>query len=937
VQTGFSRIYKMTLGSGVVLSLPIALLVAWYVWAAWADVDRYRRAQKDPPPLDAELFQIALHDQLSRDWRRFDLPSRPADSTLRTMEISLNRENLDLLAATRKKKDGAAGYADAVVRVGKSTYPVKVRYRGGQHWHWIGTQQSMKVRVEGDLIDGTRVFNLLNDVTPFGLEEEIVLDYAREAGLLTPEYFPVWVRLNNSDMGVYRYEAQPEEGLLRRHRRMPGSMFSGDSEKRSPAGAGGLFWDSAGWSKVAWEENRQEDRAQVDRLLHAVTASTQREFADYAREEIDIEKYAMFDALDVVFGGNDHDWFSNHKIYVDPYRGKIEPIAWAFRAFQNEPELNLVENPLLLRLKMTPGYLSRRNRAVYELLAGRAAVPEVRARADRLFLQLAPDLDADPYWDAYKLLPRATRYHRFMVRPMTKGRWLLSAQDELATYARRSRWLLDRFERAGITVEPGRRGALGIVRVRVDGDAAFRLRSATARAQCSGAFELFADDDRDGRLDRTRDTLVAAGPLGGAAPAQGRVDLEAGVRFLEREDSQPRQGPVTAETDPRLYRYFVSAPCDPYSIELELDNLTTGGSRRHFVRINGAPEETPVVTVAHAGLVPAFQPGEISAHPWEYPSSPVPREIRLGPGRVVVAETRTFGATESVRIESGTEIALAEGAALVFRGRVSIRGTQVVPLTPGKPHGGLVLEGPGTAGSTISHLVVDGGTKPASDRIRYTAVISIYDTRDVTLEHVRITGSTGVDDVLHAAYVDGLKLDDVRIQGSPSDGIDLEFVDGEARRLVVTGAGDDCLDLMGTSLRLDDSVLAGCTNNGISAGEESSVFAHGVLLADAKSGVLAKNASSVQLLRSLVYRAGAALETNRRDVHYSGRSSIGAQDLSVVECGSVVDAAASTTVDPGFVNGTLEGSGLEYLRKEVLRIRTWDELPGALAAGRGAP
>jgi len=229
----------MSAFSGVVLVLPVLLGVAWYAWSAFARIDLYRRSSKDAPALDGELFQIALHDELTRDWRRLLLPGRPTDSPLRTLEISLPRESLDALDPTGTRK-GGAGYVKGFLRSQGRAYEMRLRYRGGQHWHWIGSQKSMKVRLDrGDLLDGTRVFNLLNDVTPFGLEDEIILGIAREMGLLTPEYFPVWVRINNSDMGVYRYEAQPEEGLLRRSRRMPGSMYSGDSDALAPSGDAG--------------------------------------------------------------------------------------------------------------------------------------------------------------------------------------------------------------------------------------------------------------------------------------------------------------------------------------------------------------------------------------------------------------------------------------------------------------------------------------------------------------------------------------------------------------------------------------------------------------------------------------------------------------------------------------------------------------------------
>ncbi|HZN94243.1 MAG TPA: CotH kinase family protein, partial [Myxococcales bacterium] len=443
------RLYKASFLTGVLLSAPILLGVAWYAWSTYAGLDRYRRAAKvKDQPLDAELFQVALHDELTGDLRRMQLQDRPARSALPTFNLFLDRSSLDQLGR-RGGQEGEESYAPALLQKDGRTVEVRVRYRGGQPWHLLGAQKSMKVRVDrGQLVDGDRVFNLLNDPTPFGLEEQLILDLSRRLGLLTPDYRPVRVRLNNADLGVYRYETQPDEGLLRRSRRMPGSLYSGDTEAVDPrTGDGALFSSVAGWQKVASRTPEEaQDFSELERLLEAVSRGTHRQFARFAAEELDLERYAAFDALDVVFGNSEHDYFSNHKLYFDPYAGRFEPVAWSFRGFNHEPRINMVDHPLLIRLKLTPGYLARRNRAVLELLNGSASVPEVRAAAQRHFEALYPELAADPYWDAYKLLPRVSRFHRFMVRPMSRGRWALAADAELEDYARRSRFVVDQLE-----------------------------------------------------------------------------------------------------------------------------------------------------------------------------------------------------------------------------------------------------------------------------------------------------------------------------------------------------------------------------------------------------------------------------------------------------------------------------------------------------------
>ncbi|MBI3179815.1 MAG: CotH kinase family protein, partial [Deltaproteobacteria bacterium] len=353
--------------SGLILVAPLLIGTLWYVGKAYLYVSRYERAlgpsgAKSKSSVDLELFQIALHDALVRDLLRLKQPDRDPKRSLPTLSISLTRESLDALARENEPDESEpATYAKGLLEKDGKVHEIKVRYRGEQPWHLLGAQRSMKIRLErGDLLDGVRVFNLWNDPTPFGLEDQIILDLARGADLLAPEYRPVWVRINNLDMGVYRFEAQPDETLLRQGHRIPGNMYSGDSSLVE-SGVGALFSDPAAWQKIASRsEDATADRTDLLRLLDRIRSASFDEFATHARRAIDLEKYARFDALDVVFGGSEHDYFSNHKLYFDPYRGKVEPVAFSFRGFQHEPTFNVIDHPLLIRLKQTPGYLAAR-------------------------------------------------------------------------------------------------------------------------------------------------------------------------------------------------------------------------------------------------------------------------------------------------------------------------------------------------------------------------------------------------------------------------------------------------------------------------------------------------------------------------------------------------------------------------------------------------
>jgi hypothetical protein len=133
------KLYKMRPFAGMLLSLPLVLVVLWYGWAAFAQIDRYKRGTDDTAPWSLELFQIALHDELTRDFRRMSQPERPTESTLPRFELSLNRDNLGALNQ-QLYGEVKRSYVKGYVQKNGTIHPVEIRYRGSKPWHWIDYQ-----------------------------------------------------------------------------------------------------------------------------------------------------------------------------------------------------------------------------------------------------------------------------------------------------------------------------------------------------------------------------------------------------------------------------------------------------------------------------------------------------------------------------------------------------------------------------------------------------------------------------------------------------------------------------------------------------------------------------------------------------------------------------------------------------------------------------
>jgi hypothetical protein len=957
VNAVFRRFYLLRWRAAALLCLPGVLLAAWYAFGAFARFDMYRRAEKGDIPLTLELFHIELFDLLRQDLRHVWLAPAPVPSRVERFTFRIGRAAWEDLKASRDQEEREYVSAD-LVKKGGDRLPVEVRLLGQRPWNVLYKQMSLKVQLpRGELLDGYRVFTLSNDPTPMVVGEQIMLDLLRERGVLVPRSDFARVVVNGTDLGVFRYETQPDESLLREAGRQPGSMYSGDlpGSARSEE-----LWDGAArWRKVAWrEEPEREDMSELTRLLTMIKSASVNEFAELAQNEIDLKAFAWFEAIDIAFGCDQHNYRENHKLYFDPYKGRWEPIAWGFRGFEHDPELNRVENPLLLRLKLVPGYLAMRNQALYELLTTDGSGSAVRARGLALLSRIGPELETDPYWDAYRMLPRVDEFHRQMVRPMNMYRAQLVFESELETYERRRAYLIEQLRKNPLWLDQHEHtGETMAVDVIVDGEAGAKLEGFRARfsdEQTPGcAVTAWSVESEDGRAEAqvTNAGAATTAEVIDQEPDFARFEqplpLFAATRFEARADADPEHGSVRSRPAPMAYRFIVHAPCRPVTLEAVGLNLATGA------RIHSRPATQELLSDRPAKQliasdIPAFASGESSAHPWTF-AAVRPERIVLGPGVVDVLATRVYKAHQSVHVLPGTELRMGAHASLVFLGPVAFQGTahQPISIVASKPHapwGGVIVQGQSTRGSSFSHVVARAGSKPEYREGRYPGMINLHDTGRIALRNVLFSDNAGSDDMLHASYVEGLVVEDARIERAAGDAWDLELSTATLRRVEVRQAGDDALDLMGTHAELEGSVLIGMRGNGISAGEKSRVSVQDTLIADALIGVLAKNASQVDVDGSLLYRTTTGVRIYKRTVRYDGDSKVSADVLFVVDSKRAVQREDGSVLglDLGRAQqGWPRHDALDHLRDNVLQLRSWEGLPGWIAerhhgAGRTA-
>jgi hypothetical protein len=935
------RLYRASLLPSLAICLPGLLLALWYAWSAYAQLDRYRRAVRQKGSFELETLQIALYDQLESDIRRLWMAPPPSPSRLDAYVLHLSRQDYSTLEESAEGSERP--YVDAKLEHGGRVLDAKVRLRGGRHWHVEGAQKSLKVKLDkGELVEGHRVFNLINAPTPMVIGEQLVLDLAREAGLLTPGSDFVRLKINAKDFGVFHYETAADESLLRGARRLPGSIYASELPGRLPAEE--LWSKTQYWAKMASRTDAEADkanRADLARFLEQVRTGTCRAFQDFARHELDLEAFAELDALDVAFGGDQRDFRENHAYYFDPYRGSWAPVPGQFRGFRDDPLFNLVDNPVLLRLKLTPGYLSLRDRRLYEFLTGKGAPAALRERAARLLERLAPELATDPYWDAYRQLPRIDAFHRRMVRPNTLRRLALVVESEFTTYAHRHAQLVSQLERNPLYLQlgvpelrsagPGARSPRGLqefrtpVRLVVDGHAGVGLKEVGVR---------FAGDCADSAV-----RLYRSGVELPARSADGQLQLESELALypstgiVARANPSARRGAVRAQEIPVDYPLELRSRCAPEQVLARARQLASDS------RVVSRPASDELLARLPARRLgpneaPALVPGEAAPHPWELELA-APAPLRLGPGEVRIDATRIFEAGAAVTVEPGTQLRLGPGVSLVFLGPVHFLGQRqrpiVISASGAEPWGGIALQGPGTKGSEWHSVELRGGTRPQFLSTDYPALVDVHDTSDILFDDCHFDAQASKLDSLHFAYVQNGEIRDSVFRGSPMDAIDLEYSSVDLRLVRIVGAGDDGLDLMGSRVKLSDSAIVAAAGNGISGGEESQVDVQNSLVADCKVGVLAKNAAHVALSGSLLFRNATGVHTYQRTVRYAGPSEVTANVLFVVGSSTAAvdrDDRTHDTLDQGRVLLDLPQPGaLDHVLEDVLELSDWQQLP----------
>ena len=222
------------------------------------------------------------------------------------------------------------------------------------------------------------------------------------------------------------------------------------------------------------------------------------------------------------------------------------------------------------------------------------------------------------------------------------------------------------------------------------------------------------------------------------------------------------------------------------------------------------------------------------------------KTISVMPGTWIVDQSIIIPETYSLNISEGTSFDLIKSAAILVHGPVQFHGSSNAPIeftssdTTGQ--GLTVLNA--KESSHIKHTSFVNQQHLHHPGWTLTGSINFYES-DVFLNNVRFADNLSEDalNIIRSSF----QMDSVSFSNTFSDAFDGDFIDGEITNSTFAYAGNDAIDVSGSTLKFNNVRVYQAGDKALSAGEYSKVEGVHLEVIESNIGVASKDNSIVSL------------------------------------------------------------------------------------------
>ena len=866
----FERLYRISLRSAFIISLPILSFLLWLIADTFIDFHRINRQvfTGDNPKITIDLFHKIIRNDFINAGEKFQGENISFSTKLPVLQMQIDAEDLQELNSDLPKS-GKARYHKAYVKYKNSSYTVKVRYRGGGHWHWLAQQKSWRIKTsKKKLIEGLRKFNIVNPKTILSFEEALSMQIANQNGLMAPICFPIRFVLNNRDMGVYYFWEQVDESLVRRYKKMPGSVYDGDGGEK-------LWKEQSRWEKVASRNaEMKSDRSDIESLISAIENSSLKDFYNYALKHIDVDNYLLYLSLDSLAGIAHHTYVHNHKLYFDPLVSKFYSIPWDNHLWHSFSEVGLdYGQPLLNKLKQIPVLDLKRHKTLWDLLNVKLSEEYVMNLFESYYQLIRPEINTDPYRDTMDYSYRSIfKFNNVGLTQFSMKKFDKEYKNYKDFIPKRYDELIKYLSHDQVEYWIEKRDDTAVVRVLGSGNVASKISAFNLTGNGNKA-KLYRDVNFNKKLDKNDLLIGECNSYGNSCTIEVEELIYPGYKWVKHINPRPAIGTRYLEPTPINYQFLVSGDFLLKKLTLVAQNAVTG---------------SPSLT-KHISSKKPFSNNNVSLHPWDLPPKPQIEQKVLGPGRVAVNEDLIFEENIELTILPGTTFRLAEGVSIFCYGKVLAEGTFEQPIIfeaadPEKPWGAFVLQGNGSDNSTFEWCSWQDGSIASRNLINYSGMVSMHDVDNLLITNCYLGPNHIGDDGLHLAYCENFRLENSLFEDARSDAVDIDISKGTVTSNRFVKSGNDSLDFMTSEAAVDRCYFRNSGDKGISVGEKSKIEVDRSVFEYCNIGMEIKDQSIVNFKNNVIRNSPTAINLYKKNWRYNGGGKLIADTVFAINC-----------------------------------------------------
>ena len=721
-----------------------------------------------------------------------------------------------------------------------STEKIELRLKGDQPANWLFLKKHWKVKKrKKDLTERQRYFEYL----PFDFEIYFSGKIANSLKLISPKFKLVELFINDESQGVYIETEVLNEGFLRRNRIMPVNLYKGElilSESILDLEMN-LLNSPGGLKKIAYfNQVKKDDKSDLKFLSSTIQLAHNNEISySTLMELIDLDYWSKFLSYQILTQNFHNDYSHNFRMISDPWSGKFTPIVYdPLINIDNEKNIDFdrSSNELFVLLNQNSYFQNLKFKHLNSILNSNFIENELidtNLLDEQIKVSEARDVELlTNNFDLYSLFSK-----------------MFDVKSKSNIFFENKKQFIKKFKIHKENVKNS-----------------LNKKPEAGWYKTKNGFEIYVNgilpiSDLKFFFNNEQTKWVALD-----INENGIVDKNE-IKFkLDRNNY------ITIP-------YELYANRIPYAdklIDLAKPKLKILPTRFKFISESAIKPKR--IDFKNPFLKKEFElkykkQSAFAAKKYNKPVAikNMQKSVILE-GVISVDKTKVY--KDFVEIKPGTQFFIKNGSSIIFKDKLIALGTKEKPIlfkkSSNQSWGTIALQGNKTKNSIINNVVFDGGSGSQYRNIKYTGALSIHDTENIIIKNVILKNNSEYDDMLHIIYVDNIKLENLYIENSNMDAIDIDMSKNiEIKNILIEKSGNDGIDLMESDAVITNIKVYNSKDKAISVGENSFLVLNKSTLSKNEIGIATKDRSFSFVANPNLINNNISLNNYKKNLQYA--------------------------------------------------------------------